>query len=463
MSTGVQSPGAAWGRKLDADIDPRTLPPGPSAPPWSQLFRFLFTPRPFLTKAQREFGTPFTVQLPASMPIVIFHEPEAVKEVFTGSPSELYAGEANAILRPFLGTHSVLVLDGDSHMRQRRLLLPPFRGDRMKSYGDAMIGAAREQMSGWGRGPMRLQLQTQAITLDVILRTVFGMEARDRDRYATVRDAVVSTLRGLDNPLSVVTAFQRDLGPWSPWGRFLAKRARMRALVTEEIVRRRKTGREDRTDVLSMLVEATHEDGEPMSNDEIRDELVTMLIAGHETTATALSWAFHRLSRHPEVLRKVQAELDSVYPDGVVRAESIGELTYLDAVAKETLRMHPVIPGVGRVLQKDVRIGGHDLPEGVMVACSILLAHMHPGSWKNPERYDPDRFLGKRASPYQFFPFGGGVRRCIGEAFALWEMRAVLATVLRAMEPVAVAPVTTIRRNITLTPSMGMPIRFRKR
>lgn len=437
------------------------VPAGPSTSPWIQLFQFLYRPQHFLGRARERFGAPFSIRLPGLPPFVLFAEPDAVKEVFTGSAQELHAGQANIVLRPFLGPHSVLVLDGERHMRQRRLLLPPFRGDRMKSYGEAMCSITRAQMATWGRRPMRLQSQTQAITLDVILHTVFGMEeGRSRD---ALRAVLVKTLAMLDNPLSIVKEFQRDLGPWSPWRRFLRLRSTMRGLIMDEIAARRVVGRGDRQDVLSMLIEATHEDGTPMSDEEIRDELVTMLVAGHETTATGLSWSFHRLTRHPDVLRGVQDELDRVYPDGHVTPDKLGELKYLDAVAKETLRIHPVIPGVGRVTQVDTTIGGVDIPAGTIVACSIILSHTNTTTWPEPERFDPDRFVGVRVSPYEFFPFGGGIRRCIGEAFALWEMRAVLATVLRNLEPVAVMPIRTVRRNITLSPSLGMPIRFRPR
>ena len=440
-----------------------TLPPGPSLPPWLQLMQFLYRPQRFLGSARERFGTPFTFRLPGLPPFVSFCDPAAVKDVFTGSPQELYAGQANIVLKPFLGPHSVLVLDGDRHMEQRRLLLPPFRGDRMKSYGGAMIDITRERMARWGRAPLRMQTETQAITLEVILRTVFGMQEGREKRTEALRSCLLKMLKMLDNPLSIVKEFQRDFGPWSPWRRFLKLRTRMRGLIMDEVADRRVVGRGDRNDVLSMLIEATHEDGTPMSDEEIRDELVTMLVAGHETTATGLSWTIHRLSKHPDVLRRVQEELDRVYPDGRVTPDELHKLEYLDAVAKETLRVHPVIPGVGRVLQVPTRIGGVDLPEGTIVACSIVLANTNPDVWDEPERFDPDRFVGKRVSPYEFYPFGGGVRRCIGEAFALWEMRAVLATVLREREPVAIAPVRTVRRNITLSPSLGLPIRFRPR
>jgi cytochrome P450 len=215
--------------------------------------------------------------------------------------------------------------------------------------------------------------------------------------------------------------------------------------------------------ILSMLIRARHEDGTPMSDAEIRDELLTLLVAGHETTATALAWTLHRLTRHPEALREVQAELDRVVPDGA-EPDRARELPYLDAVCKESLRIHPVVPGVGRALEAPARIGGFDLPAGVFVGCSVVLVHSDPEIWPAPERFDPRRFLDGRPTPSTYFPFGGGLRRCIGEAFALYEMRVVLATILRELEPVAAVPdVRTLRRTVTLVPSDGMPLRFRRR
>ena len=443
------------------------LPPGPSAPPGLQMVGFLYRPIPFLRACRDRFGEPLTIRIPGIGAIVQFANPEAVKEVFRDSGDAMHAGKANEVLEPFLGRHSVLVLDGERHRGQRRLLIPPFRGDRMRAYGAAMGEITRARITHWPLDQtFRMQTETQAITLDVILRTVFGMdvgEAEDRMRHK-----LVEATRILDNPLYLIRAFQRDLGPRSPWGRFL--RLREEAFVElsalfEERRREKELGGVERHDILSMLLDATYEDGSPMADEEIHHELLTMLVAGHETTATALSWVTHRLTRHPLVLRRVQRELDEAFPDGDVDPDRVQELEYLDAVIKETLRMHPVIPGVGRVIMEPTRIGGVDLPVGVMAGCSIYLAHFNPASWPEPERFDPARFLNGRPSPYTYFPFGGGIRRCIGEAFALYEMKVVLATILMRLVPVA-APgyrVGTMRRNITLTPTDGLPVRFRRR
>jgi cytochrome P450 len=308
-----------------------------------------------------------------------------------------------------------------------------------------------------------MQTETQAITLDVILRTVFGMEEGvDMD---AMRARLVAGTRILDNPLMLIRGFQRDLGPRSPWGRFLRLRKQSYEDTLALLATRRAEGYEDRDDILSMLLAARYEDGSPMTDEEIFDELITLLVAGHQTTATALSWAVHRLARHRHVLRKVQTELADAFPDGRIAIDRLRELTYLEAVIKESMRIHPVIPGVGRVLMERETIGGVPLPAGVIIGCSIVLSHLRPDVWPDPERFDPERFIGTKPTPYTYFPFGGGIRRCIGEAFALYEMQVVLATILLRFEPVS-APFRTIgtqRRNITLTPTGGLPIRFRRR
>tara|TARA_B100001750_G_scaffold241908_1_gene254331 strand:- start:739 stop:2169 length:1431 start_codon:yes stop_codon:yes gene_type:complete len=440
------------------------LPPGPGAPGPLQLFSFLYQPVAFLRASRATHGEVMTIRLPGLQPIVQISKPEHVEELFKGPARQLHAGEANSVLEPFLGSHSVLVIDDDAHLEQRRLLLPPFRGERMKAYGDTMRDATVEVLGSLAADRVVVtQELTQRITLEVILRTVFGLERRGKDDELV--ELLVATLRSLDDPKLLMTAFQHDLGPLSPWGRFLGRRARVRELLEQVIRQRRAQGGEGREDVLSLLVGATHADGEPMSDAEIRDELMTMLVAGHETTATALSWALYRIARHAPVRERLLAEIDAAFPDGAVDPARIHTLEYLDGVAKESLRVHPVIPGVGRVLKKPRRVAGFDLPAEVVVGCSIWLAHHDPDTWPDPHRFDPERFVGTRISPYRFFPFGGGVRRCIGEAFALYEMRVVLATWLTRWVPELVPGrhYATKRRNLTLSPTGGMPLRFRRR
>jgi cytochrome P450 family 110 len=435
------------------------LPEGPWEPPIAQLYSFLLRPRKFLTRGRERYGKVFTIRLPSTPPVVNFSDTAAVKDVFTGPPEALHAGKANAVLGPIVGKHSLLLLDGARHLSERRLLLPPLRGERMRAYGETIRGLTDAAMSRWRLGSvLSMQHEAQSITLDVILRTVFGVEAGAEE--AELRSLLGRALRGVDNPLYMVRWAQLDLGPSSPWGRFVRLRAEVHARLQALVTRRRGEDRSQRIDILSMLLDARREDGSPMADDEIRDELMTMLIAGHETTATALSWATHELTLHPELRERVQREITDACGDDEV--DPGAALPFLDAFCKETLRVHPVIPGVGRVLQSPQSIGGVDLPAGVMAGCSVWLVHHDADVWPEPERFSPERFLDRKVSPYEFFPFGGGVRRCIGEAFALYEMRIVLATLLQKLTPLPARGVVikTVRRNITLSPSHDMPVRF---
>jgi len=301
----------------------------------------------------------------------------------------------------------------------------------------------------------------QAITLDVILRTVFGLdEGALLDRLRECLRRLMAFVSGTLGVLLLMPWLQRDLGPFTPGGRFVRLAREVDDLLFAEIARRRAEGVAGRADILSMLIAARDEDGQPMSDQELRDEMVTLLLAGHETTATSLAWAFHRLLGRPDVLGKLRAELRAAVDGGCIEPEHVARLEYLDAVVKETARLSPVISQVSRRLQAPMRIGGCDLPAGVVASPCIYLTHRRPDLWPNPARFDPERFIGARPNPYAFFPFGGGVRRCIGAAFATYEMKVVLAEVLTRVE-LRAAPgytVRTVRRTVTLAPSGGMPV-----
>ena len=440
------------------------LPPGPPAPAAVQTALWIRTPISFIRRARARYGETFTMRLVGMPPFVSLSTPDAIKAVFTGPSDDLHAGEANAVLEPILGEHSVLLLDGPRHMRQRRLLLPPFHGQRMRQYGETMRDLTLASMATWPRGEVfSVHAHTQAITLDVILRTVFGME--DGAALTQLRARLSELLEGVSNPLLLVPAFRVDLGPRTPGGRLRRCLEEVDRILFAQIRERRAEGRSDREDVLSMLVEATDENGERMLEQELRDELMTLLLAGHETTATSLAWTLHRLIRHPEALARLQAELDEAFPDGEIDPDAVRELKWLDAVIKETLRLNPVVPLVGRGLQRPMELGGVAQPADVVAVPNIYLTHRNPDIWPEPDRFDPTRFLDAKPSPYTFFPFGGGVRRCIGMAFALYEMQVVLATVLRHLTPEA-APgvdIRLVRRSVTFAPSDGMPVIIRPR
>jgi cytochrome P450 len=441
------------------------LPPGPGTLPLVQMMHWVWRPIPFMEECARQYGDCFTVRFPLfghpgdRPPLVFFSDPDAVREIFTGDEADLLAGEANAPLEALVGRHSLLLLDGAHHMHERRLMMPSFHGERMQAYGDVMRQVTDRVIDAWPlEQPFPIHPHMQGITLAVILRTVFGLD--EGARMTHLRDLLTRLLATGSNPLALLPWFRVELGGLTPWGRLARVGREVDAILLDEIRRRRAAGREGREDVLSMLVEARDETGRPMSDEELRDEMMTLLAAGHETSATTLCWVFNRVLRHPEVLEKLRAELAHVVGGGPVEPRHVPQLEYLDATIKETLRLNPIIPLVGRRLRTPMRIGGRELPAGAIAAPCIYLTHRRPEAWPDPERFDPERFVGQRTSPYAFFPFGGGVRRCLGMAFALYEMKIVVAEVLtRAV--LRGAPgyrVRVVRRGITFAPSDGMPV-----
>ena len=433
------------------------LPPGPRMPRAAQTVAWTARPGPFMLRAWREYGNAFTLKIGTEPPWVMLAHPDAVREVFTGDPALLHAGKANVILRPMLGRASVLLLDGPEHLRQRRLMLPPFHGSRMAGYREMVAEIAREHIARWPRGePLSLAPRMQAITLDVVLRVIFGFRlpdeplvprARLRRRHGEAAGELRARLQRMmewimstPSLLAMVAAGPDRIeraGLYKP-----AMRA-VDALLLEQIRARRASPGDD---VLSLLLEARGEDGSPMSDQELRDELVTLLVAGHETTATALSWAAERLSR---------------MPGGWAALRQGGE-EYAEAAGKEALRLRPVLPVVLRHLQAPTTIAGLDLPAGTVVAPSIYLVHRRAELYPEPERFRPERFLGAnpQGGTYTWIPFGGGVRRCLGAAFALMELRVVLAELGRSLEAGAPdpAPEGTRRRAITLVPARGAEV-----
>jgi cytochrome P450 len=418
------------------------LPPGPRMPRPAQTAAWVLRPGPFMLNAQREFGDAFTLRIGTEPPWVMLAHPDAVREVFTGDPALLHAGKANVILRPFLGRASVLLLDGPEHMRQRKLMLPPFHGARMAGYRDLVAQIAREHIAGWPRGePLALAPRMQAITLDVVLQVIFGVQrGAHLDELRTRLRRMMERLMGGPSMLALVAAGPERI---ERAGLYRPALKPVDALLYEQIRARRAAPGDD---VLSLLLEARHEDGSPMSDEELRDELVTLLVAGHETTATALAWAAERLVRMPggwEALRQ-------------------GGEEYAEAASKEALRLRPVLPVVVRHLQAPMTIAGLDLPEGTVVAPSIYLVHRRPEIYPEPARFRPERFLGAepQGGTYSWIPFGGGVRRCLGAAFALMELRIVLAELGRALEASALDPAAelTRRRAITMVPARGAEV-----
>src|SRR6266508_1701618 len=404
-----------------------TLPPGPGGPALVSGLRYARDPIGFFVRAQRRYGDMFSVSFPYFVRAVYVAHPALVKQVFAGDPAVFHAGEANAsVLEPALGPNSVLTLDDAAHLRQRKLLLPPFHGESVVRYGDLIQEITERDLETWPVGrPFPVRPHTQRITLAVILRAVFGLRSNLIVHFAWLR---------------------RDLGRFGPWARFVRARRALDEFIYEEIATRRSDGdAHERGDVLSLLLQAEHEDGSPMSDRELRDELVTVIGAGHETTATALAWALERLLRNPRVLDRLRESIGN------------GEDDYLDATIKETLRIRPVIVDVARKLTAPAEIGGYELPAGTFVLPAIAALHYRTDLYPDPHEFRPERFLDGHADAYAWIPFGGGVRRCLGAAFAQFEMRIVLRAILERADLRApdLKPERVKTRNITLAPGKG--------
>ena len=420
----------------------RGVPPGPrmgrvlQTAIWSRQAQWM------LEQSRARFGRMFTLKIAYEGEWVVVSDPELVKQIFTGDPRIFHAGEGNQILRPILGENSVLVLDEKEHIGQRKLLLPPFHGERMQGYGEKMAEIAAREIESWPTGtPYKLRPRMQAITLEIIIETVFGVH--DGERIEPLRAALRDFLDLTTNPLALLPVLMVGPERITRIPAFRRRIDRVDELIGREIAERRAVeDLAERDDILSMLVAARHEDGSPMSDAEIRDELLTLLVAGHETTATALSWAMERLVRHPEKLERLRAEVEA------------GEDAYLTATIQETLRLRPVIVAVIRKLTEPVELGAYELPAGASVTPSIHLIHRDPQIYPEPERFLPERFLDNPPGTYTWIPFGGGIRRCLGAAFAQFEMQAVLRELVRRYEitPASPASERPFRRAITETP-----------
>jgi cytochrome P450 len=414
-----------------------------------QTLGWLSRPFQFVERARAQYGDTFTIHI-ARDTFVVLSDPADVKQVFTGDPSVYHAGVSNIILLPFLGHKSVLLLDGAQHMGQRKLLLPPFHGEKMRRHVDLMREIAEREIASWPRGvPFAVHPHMQTVTLEVIMRIVFGVDEGD-PRLAELRTRLRTFLEA--------SASGKELRKLLVVGPERADRRRIFAHVLDPVDKvigeviadhRKRDDLEDRDDVLSMLLLARHEDGSPMDDVELRDELVTLLVAGHETTATALAWALERLVRHPRALQRLTDEVRGGEGD-----------EYVDGVIRETLRLRPVIPFVGRKLSEPQTIGGWDIPAGARVAPSIHLVHRREDIYPEANAFRPERWLGTRPNPYTFLPFGGGVRRCLGASFAETEMRAVLAEIVRGvtLKPARPESEKVGRRVITLVPGRGAEI-----
>ena len=434
-----------------------SLPPGPSYPSLIQRVGFWSRPLAFFERCRARYGKRFTLRLPLNVPLVVHTEPEHVKEIYTAPPEVLHPGEGARVLEPIVGAHSVILLDEGAHMAQRKLMLPAFHGEKMERLSELVTEVTEAEVGAWGSEPeTELHPRLQALTLEIILRAVFGLDPGPR--LDALRDRLSQLLAYGDRPITLLPPppawMERLLERGGPLTGFFSLRDEVDELLFEQIEEgRRQPG--ERDDVLAMLLEARHEDGSPMSRQELRDELMTLLVAGHETTASSLAWAFARLSREPAVLARLDEEVNGG-----------DEQEYLTATIQETLRRRPVLPHTApRMVKQPVDVGGWHYPEGVALVANAYLLHHDPDLYPDPYRFQPERFLESPPGTYTWIPFGGGRRRCLGASFAQMEMKIVIRSLLRRYElgPVGPRHEPAKRHNITIRPASGSRVRLAPR
>ncbi len=397
---------------------------------------------PWFERCRARYGKRFTLRMVSTPPFVHLSDPDEVKQVFTAPPEVLHPGEGARILEPVVGRNSLILLDEGTHLSQRKLMLPAFHGEKMQRLTGLMEDVTERELARWPKDvPTPLHPRLQALTLEVILRAVFGLDPGSR--LDGLRNRLTRILEITSNPGSVFPLLRR--GP--VWQRFLRLRRETDGLLFD-LIDERRSENGDREDVLSMLLSARYEDGSPMGDAELRDELMTLLVAGHETTASQLAWAFERLGRSPDVLGRLTEEIDAGDDDA-----------YLTATVQETLRHRPVLPNAApRLVMRPVEIGGWEYPAGVCLIANGYLIHHDPAIYPDPYEFRPERFLSEPPGTYTWIPFGGGRRRCLGASFALLEMKIVLRSVLAQSRPVADGDGLTERsrrRAITLSPREG--------
>jgi cytochrome P450 len=414
------------------------LPPGPRAPAAWQTIAWMARPAAFMRSLHARFGDPVTIRTYwTEEPMVLFSHPDAVREVFRLDPAIAPAGESWEFLRPFAGAHSILLLDGDEHMTERRLLQAPFHGERMRAFGPMVAELARQELSTW-RGPVTTLERMRHLTLEVILRVVLGTRGAETAQLRAAVEDTLGSVRSMPRMIAMALV-QRDLGPRSPWGRFRLAVERFDALLLDVVARRRADPRGD--SVLALLLEQHDENGDPPTDRHLRDQLVALLVGGHDSSAASLAWAFERLARHPAVHARLRD----------------GDPAYLDAVVKEVLRVRPALTIAPRRLLAPVRIAGRTIPAGVQVAACLWLALRREDLWPQAGAFRPERWLeGSRPNPLSWIPFGGGVRRCTGAPFAEMEMREVLrAAAGLTIRPARPEPERARRSMLVVVPDRG--------
>ncbi len=431
-----------------------------------QKLQWIAKPHQYMDSAMKEAPDMFLADITAEDGYVFVNHPEGMRQMITSDRSSFFAGSKdNQLLKPLVGKDSLLLIEGDRHKKRRKLLLPPFHGERMESYGKLICDLTHNIVSNLKPDqPFIARKVTQEISLQVILEAVYGLQDGERSqelqqRITTLANIFESTLT---SALLFFPLFQKDLGAWSPWGNFMRQQKAIDEAIYQELATRRIQDNSDRQDILSLMMSARDEEGEALKDKELRDELMTLMLAGHETTATAIAWSLYWVHRQPEIKTKLREEIASLgeNPDPM----EIAKLPYLDAVCKETLRIYPVaMLTFPRVVQKPLELIGYKLEPGQVVMGCIYLLHQREDVYPEHHKFKPERFLEKEFSPYEFFPFGGGKRRCIGEALAKLEMKLVLATIIANydLELTSDKPESPARRGVTLAPKTGVKMIFK--
>lgn len=431
-----------------------------------QKFQWIFKPDEYMNLGMKQAPDIYRAKIAASGDYIFVNHPEGMRQMITSDRDKFFAGSKdNQLLQPLVGNNSLFLIEGDRHKQRRKLLLPPFHGERMHSYGKLICDLTHNIIGQLELNqPFVARQTTQQISLQVILEAVYGLQ--DDKRSQQLRQRLTTLGNIFESTLSSAMLFlpwlQQDWGAWSPWGNFIRQQQAIDLAIYQELSSRRTQDYSQREDILSLMMSARDEQGEALTDTELRDELMTLMLAGHETTATAIAWALYWVHRQPEIKTKLRAEITSLgtEPDPM----ELAKLPYLDAVCKETLRIYPVaMLTFPRVVQKPIELIGYKLEPGQVIVGCIYLLHQREDIYPQPHQFKPERFLEREFSPYEFFPFGGGKRRCIGEALAKLELKLVLATIIAnyELELISDKPELPARRGVTLAPKTGVKMMFK--
>lgn len=428
-----------------------------------QTLQLIANPTKFFDNQAKKDGDSFSLRVLGinSPPVVFFSSPQAINDCFAIPNQKLDFKKATHVFKPLFGSDSIVFQEGKSHNRQRQLLMPPFHGDRLKSYGNIICDITKNVTANWKVGKtISIQQVMPDITLQIILQVVFGISPGER--YEKLIKILTALLDDITKPwyssLFFFPPLQKDLGKWSPWGNYLTRREEIDNLIYAEISERRTSKDNLGEDILSLLMSARDEDGEKMTDKELRDQLVSLLLLGYETTSGVLAWLFYMIHSHKEVKEKLIDELQSL-ENGKTYPEKIAQLPYLSAVCQETMRLHPIaLICTPRMTVDKVEVAGEKFDSGTVLVPCIYLAHRQEVTYQQADKFIPERFLNHKFSAFEYLPFGGGYRGCIGNAFALYEMKLIVATVLSRfkLELIDKKPVNPVRRGITIVPSGGV-------